>query len=323
MTLTMSCAFNTSMDSPEHARIAEELGYTRAWFYDSPAICADVWMQLARAADRTNRIGLGTGVLIPALRHPMITATAIANLVEVAGKDRVSIGVGTGFTGRLTLGQRPVKWSAVAAYVDAVQRLLKGEYVEWDGAKITMMHRPEFAAPRPIEVPWVAGVAGPKGIAFAKEYADGAFTSRSPVPGFDWAVHLTFGTVLDDGENPGSPRAIEAAGHAAAILIHRALEFGNLEAVPNGEQWAAAYADIPDDIRHIELHDGHLWSINDRDRPFVTGEVLEAGGVALSKQGWKERLAQLAEEGATEIAYQPAGPDVPRELEAFADAMRG
>ena len=47
MTLTMSCAFNTSMDSPEHARIAEELGYTRARFYDSPAICADVWMQLA------------------------------------------------------------------------------------------------------------------------------------------------------------------------------------------------------------------------------------------------------------------------------------
>jgi 5,10-methylenetetrahydromethanopterin reductase len=73
---TLSCALNTSMDSPEHARIAEELGYERAWFYDSPAICADVWMQLGRAADRTERIGLGTGVFVPALRHPMVTATA-------------------------------------------------------------------------------------------------------------------------------------------------------------------------------------------------------------------------------------------------------
>jgi 5,10-methylenetetrahydromethanopterin reductase len=31
----------------------------------------------------------------------------------------------------------------------------------------------------------------------------------------------------------------------------------------------------------------------------------------------------MAEDGMTEIAYQPAGPDIPRELEAFAAAVRG
>ena len=31
----------------------------------------------------------------------------------------------------------------------------------------------------------------------------------------------------------------------------------------------------------------------------------------------------MAASGMTEIAYQPAGPDIPRELEAFAKAVRG
>ena len=94
--LTMSCAFATQNDTPEHARIAEELGYTRAWFYDSPALYPDVWVQLCRAADRTRKIVLGTGVLVPHLRHPMATAAAIATLVHAAGAERVVIGIGSG-----------------------------------------------------------------------------------------------------------------------------------------------------------------------------------------------------------------------------------
>jgi 5,10-methylenetetrahydromethanopterin reductase len=33
-----------------------------------------------------------------------------------------------------------------------------------------------------------------------------------------------------------------------------------------------------------------------------------------------QRVATLAEQGATEIVYQPAGPDIRRELERFMDA---
>ena len=34
MNATLSCAFATSDQSHELARIAEDLGYARAWFYD-------------------------------------------------------------------------------------------------------------------------------------------------------------------------------------------------------------------------------------------------------------------------------------------------
>src|SRR5215813_5314272 len=133
MTLELSCTFATSPESHEHARIAEALGYRRAFFYDSPPLYPDVWVQLCRAAERTERIGLGPGVLIPSLRHPMTTAAAIATLVGLAGAERVSIGVGSGFTGRFTLGQKPLKWSYVAEDVRTVQALLRGEIVAWEG----------------------------------------------------------------------------------------------------------------------------------------------------------------------------------------------
>ncbi len=69
--MKISCSFPSTMSSPEDVRIAEQIGYERAWLYDTPALCCDVWMSLAMAAERTSRIGLGPAVLVPTLRHPM------------------------------------------------------------------------------------------------------------------------------------------------------------------------------------------------------------------------------------------------------------
>jgi 5,10-methylenetetrahydromethanopterin reductase len=317
MTLTMSCTLNTSLTSHTDARIAEQLGYERVWFYDSPALYADVWAQLCRAADHTERIGLGPGVIVPSLRHPMATAAGIATLVSAAGPDRVAVAIGSGFTGRMTLGQRSLPWSYVAAYVRALKGLLHGDEVEWDGAIIAMMQPAGFAPERPIRVPILIAAAGPKGLAVAKELGDGVFGAPVPVAGFEWSAALTFGTVLDEGEDPGSERAIAAGGHAATVLLHWGVEHGMPEIVPDGKRWAAAYDAVPEPTRHLALHDGHLIMVNERDRPFVNGELLIVAGAALSPAGWRDKLAQLEEAGATEIAYQPAGPDIARELEAF------
>jgi 5,10-methylenetetrahydromethanopterin reductase len=322
MTLTLSCAFATSLQSHEQARIAEDLGYRRAFFYDSPALYPDVWVQLCRAADRTERIGLGPGVVVPSLRHPLVTASAISTLVSVAGRDRVTVAVGSGFTGRLAMGQRPLSWASVAEYVTVVKALLAGEEVEWDGAMIKMIHPAGFGSARPIDVPFIIAAAGPKGAAVAQELGDGVFGATRPIPGFEWSIVLMFGTVLNEGEDPGSERVIAAAGHGAGVGLHWAVEHNHLARVPNGVEWAAAYDDVPLRSRHLARHAGHLVEVNPHDRPFVTGELLIAIGAAMSPEGVRQRLAAAEARGATEIAYQPAGPDIARELEAFAKAAQ-
>ena len=324
--MRMSCAFATSLDTHQHVRIAESLGYERAFLYDSPALYPDVWVQLCRAAEITERIALGPGVLIPHLRHPMVTASAIGTLAAIAGPERVVVGAGTGFTGRMAMGKRGLPWATVRDYVLTVQALLRGEDAEWDGAVIRMLHADgRFAPARPLEVEWVMAANGPKGQGVARDLGMGVMSGLVPVAGFDSSVFLDFGTVLDDGEDPGSPRAIDGAGHAAALLLHFALEHDALDQIlPGlGKTWAAAYDDLPLERRHLALHDRHMVAVNDRDRPFVTGDVLTACGAAMSAKQWREKIDGLAAGGVTEIAYQPGGSDIPRELERFAEAFRG
>ena len=129
----ISCAFPPVPQTPDHIVLAEELGYETAWVYDTPALQLDCWMTLAMAAVRTARIRLGPGVLIPSLRHPMVTASAIATLVGLVGQSRVIVGAGTGFTGRRAMGQKPLSWDDFPTMVEQVKALLRGEDVEVDG----------------------------------------------------------------------------------------------------------------------------------------------------------------------------------------------
>lgn len=319
MTLKVCCTFATSMEAHEYARIAEELGYERAFLFDSPALCADVWVQLCRAAERTERIGLGPGVMVPSLRHPLVTASAISTLVSIAGEDRVMVGMGTGFTARYAMGQRPVSWAYMDRYVRALRALLKGDAVEWDGKMIQMLHPAGFAPRRPIDVPIVLGAVGPKGLAVAREVSDGIITLYNPVPGWDWCMNQVAGTVLEEGEDPGSQRVLEAAGATAGMGFHGSVEWGF--DYPNAEEWRKAYEVVPEHVRHLALHTGHLIEINEHDRPFVTGELILAVGAAQTASQWRDRLAALEEAGATEVAYQPQG-DIAHELEAFMEVAQ-
>jgi 5,10-methylenetetrahydromethanopterin reductase len=321
----IACAFAPVPDTPEHIALAERLHYRRAWVFDTPALQLDVWMTLARAAEQTSRIELGPGVLIPSLRHVMVTAAAIMTLADRA-PGRVNVGIGSGFTGRLAMGQRPNPWAAVSRYARQLRALLAGETVEVDGALTRLLHGATQAPTRPLRVPLVFGVRGPKGEAVARELGEGVFTV-APTGGFPWSVLLTHGTVLEPGEPFDSPRVLAAAGAGAAVVLHRAWEYRNasgldVASLPGGRAWQSALDALPAGERHLRTHEGHLTFLNDLDRPVITGDMIRAFTFTGESGALRRRLGELADRGVTEIAFQPKGPDIPRELRAFA-AMAG
>jgi 5,10-methylenetetrahydromethanopterin reductase len=132
---------------------------------------------------------------------------------------------------------------------------------------------------------------------------------------------LTFGTVLDPGEDPGSERCMAAAAHAGALIYHALHQRGAAAGLPDGEKWLAALEAIPEDERHLALHEGHLIEPNERDRLVITGQTLVSFGLARSPQAWRDQRGLMEAAGATEVAYQPAGPDIPAELERFIAAV--
>jgi 5,10-methylenetetrahydromethanopterin reductase len=326
--IKISAQFATSLHSPEHIAAAEQLGYERALLFDTPHEGPDVWMMLALAAQRTTTIGLGPGVLVPNLRHPMVNASATAALTALA-PGRVTIAFGTGFAGARALGAAPTTWSYLREYVIAFRSLLAGETVSWQGTRIQMMHPNGHAPERPIDVPILISALGPKGLAVATELADGLFTVNGQTryaSRFDWAALGVHGTVLADGEPLDSPRVQATAGPGNALAYHAAYEFGgDVTTLPAGDVWLDTINQTPSDERHLAVHDQHLIALNRADtaawdagswhaipQTTLTGTAHDIG----------RRVKEIAAQGITEIIYQPIGPDIPAELEAFLAAAR-
>jgi 5,10-methylenetetrahydromethanopterin reductase len=254
----------------------------------------------------------------------MVNAAATAAL-EALAPGRVAVAFGTGYSARKAMGIKgPVKWAYVDAYVRAFKGLLRGETVEWEGARMRMLHPEGHAAPRPVEVPVLIGALGPKGSAVAKELGDGLFTVAGvPEHARDatWVAHLVWGTVLDEGEDPQSERVRAAAGPGLMQTYHAAYEYGAaLPNLPGGSEWLAVVEQTPERDRHLAVHDQHCVALNPADEAaWAAGAhtLLEAFGVSGTPAGVRQKLDALAEQGITEVVYQPAGPEPRRELEAF------
>src|SRR5512134_1878754 len=90
----MSGRFETAplLDMAERV---EAMGYDSVWVGDSllarPRF--EPLTLLAAVAARTRRVGLGTAVLLPALRHPLLLAHAAATVDRLA-EGRLVLGVG-------------------------------------------------------------------------------------------------------------------------------------------------------------------------------------------------------------------------------------
>jgi 5,10-methylenetetrahydromethanopterin reductase len=320
--MDLSCGMASGARTLEYARLAESLGYRRIWLYDSPAVYRDVWVTLAEVALGTRRIGLGPAVLVSSLRQVMVNAAAIATLEELA-PGRLAVVFGTGFSGRHLLGQRPMAWSAVARDLRALRTLLRGEVTRVDGRAQQMRHPPGYGAPRPLATPILVAADGPKGVAVARELADGVMSSDVPPAGFAWRALVRMGTVLEPGEAPASPRALEAVGPGLAMLYHAAYERGAaaVDALPGGRAWREEIERLPEETRHLQVHDAHLVGLTELDRRHLDPALL-AFSLTGTRADLAKRMDELEAAGVTELVYSPMGPDVPRELRAMADAFR-
>ena len=129
-------ALATSADSWKVIQRAEELGFSNAWLYDTQMLSADCFVAMGAAAVKTNRIRLGTGVLIPSNRIAPVAANAFATLNQLA-PGRIDFGVGTGFTGRRAMGLGALKLADMEEYIRIVTSMLNRETreVEVEGKK--------------------------------------------------------------------------------------------------------------------------------------------------------------------------------------------
>jgi 5,10-methylenetetrahydromethanopterin reductase len=322
--IELSCGLPPGPDFADLAVLAEELGYARVWIFDSAPLWEDPFVHLALAASRTTRIGLATAVLIPSQRSVMTMASGIATIARLSG-NRFRACFGTGNTAHATLGQAPMTLSALFDYVGSLRRVLAGETVVIDGKAVRMVHWQGMTARRPVQVPVWLSVMGPRGNERAHEVADGIIGPPHPtLP----SATMMIGTVLDEGENPRSTRVLQAVGPWGVVPWHTAYHYGGaaaVDALPGGTTWKASLEALaPEEEHHLLTFEGHATHLSERDLPLlehldVDGRISNVLVMKVSEpSAMKQALARLAEAGHQEVIYDPSGPDVARELEAFA-----
>jgi 5,10-methylenetetrahydromethanopterin reductase len=325
-------SFAASFDAVRQAQHAEALGFSYIGFYDSPALGADVWLTIANALQATRRIQVGSEVLIPHLRHPVAQAAAIATIEHLA-PGRLYVGVGTGFTGRMAMGQRPLTWSFVSRFLREIRGLLAGEDVVIDAAVTRMLHPPGFAPPRPIRTPFLVAANGPKGVEVARELGDGLIYGGDPgrtPQGFPVLEMGAGGFLLDEGESPTSPRMLEAVKPWFGLQYHLAYDGyhhgpNSVEQLPYGEDWLRTVEALPPQVRHLHVHDRHAVYVNAIDAAFAERHpdalAATAANSACTPEQLRERVEAVAALGATRVTCRVLFADWARDMARCATAL--
>lgn len=212
------------LDLREAARHAEDVGLDSVWHGDHLSIGApvlDIAVGLATAAAATERIAIGAGVFVPALRPVVLAAKQLASL-QMVSAGRLVVGVGS--------GGGPGQWAAAGVpyaergrrtdeALQIIPRLLAGEEVVVNG-------HPTVLEPAVARVRFWIGNASGVAIRRAAEFGDGWFPSL----------------VSPSTVRAGARRLAELAGTPRTIAVGATGTFG--AGAPAQEDLEARIADI-------------------------------------------------------------------------------
>jgi len=355
-------AFPPYVDAWRDAEVAEANGFTHAWFYDSQLLYADVYATMALVASHTKTLTLGTLVSIPSNRIAPVTASAVATINALA-PGRVILGLGTGFTGRNTMGMPALPVATLERYVTQVRGLLAGEDVLFKQGRyerwIRLLH--DRTLPRPTvnlddPIPIHVAANGPKALAAVGRVGDGWITvaqvpeqlpagfdaiaaaaraARRPFPhDHPYTTLLTSGCVLRPGESPTSARVLRRVGPVAVVAMHAVWEtaHGGAGLGIASDELAAAYGDYIDALAAERGSPADRRYLDVHEGHMVAlkpGEerFVDEGMLGLTLTGplesVRERVRALRDAGVDNLALQAVGNDGRELIEEFGREVIG
>ncbi|MBF6568956.1 MAG: LLM class flavin-dependent oxidoreductase [Candidatus Binataceae bacterium] len=338
-------------DSWKLVKRAEELGYSRAWFFDTHLLNAELFVAMGAAAVQSSKIQLGTGVIMVTNRIAPVAASGLASLNMLA-PGRINFGISTGYTGRRTMGVSAVKLAEMKEYIRIVRELLAGEMTQWEfeGERRTIrMMSPEVGVYNLKDpIPLYISAFNPKARKLVAEMgANWIFTPTKVAhaktlidemkQGWRAAGHdpekikisaEIAGCILAEGEPYDSPRAKAQAGPMASTALHNWAEADQFKSIfgpvpPAFEPAVKAYRKIydsyqPADARYLSNHRGHLMFLRPDEQALCSADMIKAFTFTGTKADLQDRLRGLREAGCTQVSVQIRHGQ-PQMLEEWAD----
>ena len=237
------------------AETAERAGYDSVWVGDS--ITSKPRMEpltaMAAVAARTNRVKVGTAVLLNALRHPVHLAHAAATIDNISG-GRTVLGLGAGrgnnqmFVDEHTAVGVPImeRASRMEESIRVMRALWTGEPASNSGQFYPLQN--VALEPRPVQpsIPlWISSNWVRRGLARVAELGDAWITN---VPSVD-----LFSRCWERIEQWAGETGRDPAGIGRCLYISVNLNDDTNAALAEGDQFMQAYYSIPYEVISKQL----------------------------------------------------------------------
>jgi coenzyme F420-dependent oxidoreductase len=283
----------------DQAVAAEDHGYDRVWFPESWG--RDAVTAIATAAERTDRIGLGTSIVNVYSRSPALLGQTAATLQE-ASDGRFRLGIGP--SGPIVIENwhgidfgNPLRRTRET--IDIVRQVLSGEPVGYDGEYFTVEgFRLRCDPPEPAP-PIDTAALGPKAVELAGRFADGWHAVNYTRDGVGERLEdLRRGAELGD-RDPDDVRvtlsvnccALEDGDRARELVAqHIAFYIGGMGTYYRDNLARQGYEDVAEGI-----YDAWQDGSHDRAATLVREELRDQMGAAGTPAEARDQLAQFVE----------------------------
>jgi 5,10-methylenetetrahydromethanopterin reductase len=311
-------------DYVSQAQAAERLGFHSFWVPEDYAF-PGAFSSCAAIAVTTSKIKIGTGVVNPFTRHPVLLAMELAALDQLSG-GRAILGLGASI--KLWIEEqmgipydKPV--SALRDAVAIIRRLFAGEPVEYQGRVFRAGAVMRFnLEPLRADVPIYLGATAPRALKLAGEIADGwlpfgfgpeavvraiehvrigAKRAGRNLAGFDFGALILTALADDD----------QAARDATKPTLATFLAwFANQPDLPLFTDYGLG----PEDVSSIRAS----WARGEVRVDMVSEAMVDGLAVAGTPERCREKLARLIDAGITTAVFIVApGPDFAKDMESL------
>ncbi|MGI9092292.1 MAG: TIGR03842 family LLM class F420-dependent oxidoreductase [Mycobacteriales bacterium] len=312
----------------DYARRAEESGFGHVWTFDSTVLWQEPFVIYSQMLAATDRLVVGPMVTNPLTRDVSVTASAFATLNEMFG-NRTVCGIGRGDSARRVIGKPPSSLATLSTAIRQLRDLAEGRETDLDGTAVRLPWVRDGRLPI-----WMAGY-GPKALELCGREADGFILQVADPAIARWTIGAVKAAAGNAGRDPDSLAiCVAAPAYVGEDLPHQRDQlrwFGGM--VGNhvadlvgryGEASGQVPRELTDYIKDRAGYDySHHGRAGNRSTDFVPDDIVDRFCLLGPVSAHRDRLAELAELGATQFAIYLMHDDKDGTLAAYGDAVIG
>jgi probable F420-dependent oxidoreductase len=312
----------------ELAKMAEHLGFSHAWTFDSHVLWQEPFVIYSRILDETETLKVGPMVTNPGTRDWTVLASLFATLNEMYG-DRTICGMGRGDSALRYIGRKPTTLTTMVEAMEIIKDLVAGKEVSYNDELIRFpwIEGPGWDLPM-----WVAGY-GPKALRTVGRHADGFILQLADPQVLQWTMDAVRAAAEDVGRNPDEIEiCVVAPAYVGDDIEHQREQlrwFGGMvgnHVADMVERYGEDNSKVPQVLSdYIKARAGYDYDHHGKaDNPstdFVPDEIVDRFCVLGTVEQHVEKLNQLKEIGADHFGIYLMHDDREATLRAYGEKI--